>query len=174
MTVAIIAAATMIMTGCGKHNVELFSAIDKNEQTVLVPIGSKGLKGPLKKTLIAHGWSLVVDRGPEITEGVGDPNNIYKTKTYDNMGARYRLAVGQTWRDACLNGEDYWLYEISFIDNRNGVEVFTMDGQACEQDIIKTFNMALRGEDEPKQKTYSSNSHVDGSYSHDRKNPMNN
>jgi len=134
---------TIFLTSCTSHNLQIYSNIDKNNKTITVPPGSKGLKGKLKKVLSEEGWKLVVYRGPSITEGtLGEKTTI---KQYDTFNTKYLLVVVSKQFDICLNLSPAIIYDISLIDNTSGMEVFTLDGKGCESEVIKKFKNALNG-----------------------------
>lgn len=140
-------ALLAFLTGCANtNNVQLYGAIDTSNKTVTVPAGSAGLKGKLKQALANDGWKLIVYGGPSVTEGeVGEKIKIQR---YDTFNSRYRLMVSSTQFDICLNGLAPAIkYDISFIDNKSGAEVFTIGGRGCEQIVVEKFMNALHGQD---------------------------
>lgn len=129
--------------GCATHNVQLYSAIDSTNKTVTVPPGSEGLKGKLKQAMSQDGWRLVVYAGPAIIEGeVGEKTKIQQ---YDTFKSRYRLVIASYKYDVCLNFSPAIQYDVSFIDNQSGAEIFTMNGSGCEDDVVENFMNALKG-----------------------------
>lgn len=135
-----------LLAGCATHNVQLYGPIDTSNKTVTVPPGSGGLKGKLKQALANDGWNLVVYRGPSVTEGeIGEKTRI---EQYDTFKSRYRLIASSYQFDLCINGLTPAItYDISFIDNKSGAEVFTINGRGCEPDAVEKFMNALRGKD---------------------------
>lgn len=135
-----------LLAGCATHNVQLYGPIDTSNKTVTVPPGSEGLKGKLKQALANDGWKLIVYRGPSVTEGeVGEKTKI---EHYDTFNSRYRLITSSYQFDLCINGLTPAItYDISFIDNKSGAEVFTINGRGCEPDAVEKFMNALRGKD---------------------------
>ena len=129
--------AIIFYSGCASHNVNVYGKIDVSNKTVTVPPGSKGLKGDIKKVLAQRGWKLVVYRGPSVTEGNLGKNT--KIEQYDTFNSRYRLMVVSDVYDICLNFSPAITYDISFIDNESGSEIFTIDGRGCESDVVKAF-----------------------------------
>ncbi len=135
----------LFLIGCATHNVQLYGYIDKNNKTVTVPPGSDGLKGKLKQALSQDGWKLLVYRGPSVTEGeIGEKT---KVQQYDTFNTKYRLVVSSYQYDGCLNFTPAIRYDISFIDNVSGTEVFTINGDGCEPDVVEKFKNALKGID---------------------------
>lgn len=133
-----------MLSGCMSHSLNMYGEIDVNEKSVTVPPGAKGLKGELKSYLAKEGWQLAVYRGPSISEGsLGEQTKI---ESYDTFNTRYRLMVASFQYDICFNFSPAINYEISFIDNKNGSEVFTIAGRGCESGVIQKFKEALSGE----------------------------
>ena len=135
----------VLLGGCASHNIQLYGSVDQSNKTVTVPAGSKGLKGDLKKALSQKGWQLAVYRGPSVTEGEFGKNT--KIEQYDTFNTKYRLIVSSRQYDLCLNFTPAITYDISFIDNQSGAEIFTIDGRGCEPDVVKKFENALNGID---------------------------
>jgi hypothetical protein len=139
----VILAAAALLSGCASHNLQRYSQIDEAQKTVTVPPGSKGLKGELKKALIDRGWRLSVDRGPDVTEEeIGEKTRV---KSYDTFNTRYRLHVVSSQYDICLNLQPAITYDVSFVDNITGEEVFTLEGEGCEGGAVNKFIEALSG-----------------------------
>lgn len=132
-----------VLIGCQHHNLQNYTAIDQSQKTVTVPPGSKGLRGKLKQTLTEQGWKLSVDKGPAVMEG--DLGGKTKLESYDTFNTRYRLYVASAQFDICLNFEPAITYDISFIDNKTGSEVFTIEGKGCESNAVKKFKEAIYG-----------------------------
>lgn len=133
----------VFLGGCASHNIQLYGSVDQSNKTVTVPPGSKGLKGELKKALSQNGWKLAVYRGPSVTEGELGKNT--KIEQYDTFNTKYRLIVSSRQYDICLNFTPAITYDISFIDNHSGAEIFTIDGRGCEPDVVEKFVNALNG-----------------------------
>lgn len=143
MRFIIIVLSIMTLVGCMKHNVQVYSAVDHSNKTVTVPAGAKGLKGEIKKLLSQQGWKLSVYRGPSVTEGSFGKKT--KLEKYDTFNTRYRLIVVSRQYDLCLNFTPAITYEVSFIDNHSGAEVFTIDGRGCESGAVEEFKKAFSG-----------------------------
>jgi hypothetical protein len=130
--------------GCATHDVQRYGPVDTSNKTVTVPSGSEGLKGKLKQALAHDGWRLFVYRGPSVTEGeMGERTRI---EQYDTFNSRYRLVVSSYLNGMCLTTLSV-TYDISFIDNSSGAEVFTINGFGCESDVVEKFMNALHGKD---------------------------
>jgi len=136
-------AILFVLSGCMHHNIQNYAAIDLSQKTVTVPPGSKGLRGKLKQVLTEHGWRLFVDRGPSVVEG--DLGTKTKLESYDTFNTRYRLHVVFSQYDLCLNLQPAIIYDISFIDNKTGSEVFTIEGKGCEGGAVDKFREAISG-----------------------------
>ena len=136
----------LLLFGCRFHNVQIYGFIDNNNKTVTVPPGSDGLKGKLKEALSQDGWKLFVYRGPSVTEGeIGEKT---KVQQYETFNTKYRLVVSSYQVDACILPPSPEIrYDISFIDNDSGAEVFTINGLSCESDsrVVEKFTNALKG-----------------------------
>lgn len=137
------------LAACRLPAPRIYSAIDNADKSVTVPAGSSGILGPLKEALQANGWRMVVYQGPVVKEGVTGANT--NTKEYQTFNTRYRLlASSVTDPTPCLGaGKSYDSYDISFIDNRSGAEVFTLSADSeqnnCEKRIVQLFIRALQG-----------------------------
>lgn len=125
-------------------NIQKYGEIDKNNKTITVPAGSKGLKGEIKKALAEDGWSMSVYRGPDVTEGTMGGET--KLESYNTYNTRYTLAMASNVYDVCLNFSPAVSYDISLIDNKTGTEIITMDGEGCENGIAQEFLQALNGQ----------------------------
>jgi hypothetical protein len=138
--------ALACLTGCATQNIQIYGSVDVSNKSVTVQPGSEGIKGKLKQALANDGWSLVVYRGASVMEGeVGEKT---KVQQYDTFNSRYRLVASSHQFDVCLNFEPAIKYDISFIDNKTGAEVFTIDGKGCESDVVEGFMNALKGKNE--------------------------
>ena len=144
-TVLTIAA---FLVGCAHSNLQNYAAIDLSQKTVTVPPGGAGLTGKLKQILTEQGWRLSIYRGPSVVEG--DLGSKTKLKSYDTFNARYRLYVrfAQS-RDFCINNGQpcYIFFDVSFIDNETGSEVFTLEGSGCDclGEAVDKFREAISG-----------------------------
>lgn len=133
------------LAGCMSYDIRRYGSIDPQERSVTVPPGSLLLTGALKDVLQAEGWRLVIDRGPTVTEGtVGDSTRL---QSYGTFNTRYRLLTSSVRYDLCLNGSPAIHYDVAFIDNRSGSEVFTLSGRGCQSIVAERFRSALRGRD---------------------------
>lgn len=126
-----------------RHDLKMYGDIDASEKSVTVPLGAKGLKGELKSYLASEGWELAVYRGPSVMEGsLGEQTRI---RSYDTFNTRYRLMVASSQYDTCFNLSPAINYEVAFIDNKSGAEVFTINGRGCESGVLQIFKDALNG-----------------------------
>jgi hypothetical protein len=132
------------LAGCANtYDIQTYEPIDPHEKTVTVPFGSSGLKGALKQALAKEGWKLKVDRGPSVTEGTIGPAT--RIEQYDTFNSRYRLLISSRQFDVCLVTQSPAItFDISFIDNKSGSEVFTMGGTGCESILVEKFINVLR------------------------------
>ena len=143
MKFAIVYLSVIFMFGCSSHNIQMYGQVDLNNKTVTVPPGSKGLKGELKNYLSKNGWELFVYRGPSVTEGeVGEKTRVQQ---YDTFKSKYKLIAASRQYDVCFNFSPAIHYDISFINNITGAEIFTIDGRGCESDVVKKFDNAING-----------------------------
>lgn len=130
-----------VLSGCMYHNLQNYGTIDELQKSVTVPPGSKGLLGKIKQVLVEQGWKLSVDRGPSVVEG--ELGNKTMLESYNTFNTRYRLYVVSRQYDICLNFQPAIIYDISFIDNQTGSEVFTIEGDGCENDAVDKFREAI-------------------------------
>lgn len=139
----IVATSVVALAGCHSVRVQNYARIDTSNKTVTVPPGSSALKGELKHVLAQSGWKMDVYFGPSVTEGhLGKDTNL---QHYDTLNTRYRLLVSSDQFDICFNLSPDINYDISFIDNKTGSEVFTVSGHGCQSDAVKAFKNALLG-----------------------------
>jgi hypothetical protein len=137
-------AIVFVFSGCVHHNLQNYAAIDLSQKTVTVPPGAKGLRGKLKQVLAEEGWRLSIDRGPSVVEG--DLGSKTKLESYDTFNTRYRLRMASRQFDVCVyNFTPAYIYDISFIDNKTGSEVFTIEGKGCEGGVVDKFREAISG-----------------------------
>jgi hypothetical protein len=139
----LLVAIVFVLSGCMQHNLQNYAAIDLSQKTVTVPPGAKGLRGKLKQILTEQGWRLSIDRGPAVVEG--DLGSKTKLESYETFNTRYRLYVVSRQFDWCLNAQPAVTYDISFIDNKTGSEVFTIEGKGCEGGAVDKFREAISG-----------------------------
>lgn len=135
------------LCSCAMNNLRVYGPIDTTDKTVTVPAGSRGLLGDLKDTLIKDGWKLTIDRGPAYSEDASDDGK-FKVKHYDTFKTRYRLQLSSRQYDICLNASPAIVYDLSFIDNKTGEEVFTLNGNSCENFVIDKFISAVNSKTE--------------------------
>lgn len=139
-------ALVALLAGCANtYNIQTYGPVDLSDKSVTVPFGSGGLKGKLKQALANNGWKLTNDRGPMVTEGtVGEKTRIER---YDTFNSRYRLIVSSQQFDLCLLTQSPAIYfDVSFVDNKSGAEVFTIGGTGCESIAVEKFMNLLRSQ----------------------------
>ena len=143
---AALIAVLILLQGCAVPiTAQSYGTIDRREKTITVSIGSQGIVGKLKQSLVNESWKLVVYTGPGVTEG--KIANDVKLKTYQSFTTRYRLLATSRQYDTCLLPgpvSPLIQYDISLIDNENGSEVFTLGGKGCESAVIDAFQSALK------------------------------
>jgi hypothetical protein len=104
-------AIGLMLSACASSDLRVYNSIDQNDKNITVPPGGSGLAGHLKDALQSNGWSLAIDRGPEITKGsIGETVEFRKADTFNT---RYRLMLTNRWVDFCLNGQNMYAYDIS-------------------------------------------------------------
>ena len=142
MKIITILTSLLLICGCSSvHNFNKYGEIDEDNKTVQVPFGSQGITGDIKKILKNNSWRLKVYRGPKITKGtIGNQTELQE---YDSFNTRYRLLVATNPYDRCLDFTLLVRYDISFIDNNTGEEILTMDGAACQPEVVDAFNKSL-------------------------------
>jgi len=135
----------IFLAGCGTHKVQFYGEVDRSDKTVMVPPGSEGLKGRLKQALAEDGWKLVIYRGPSVTEG--EAGEKTKLLHYDTYNSRYQLVVSSyQYGSSCPGFGAAMNYDVSFIDNTSGNEVFTINGRGCGGGTaVKNFMRMVRG-----------------------------
>lgn len=125
-----ITSMSLLLYSCAETSMMNYSKIDKSNKTIYVPAGSKGLKGAIKQALVKEGWKLRVYKGPSVSKGsIGIKTDIETNPTYKS---KYRLMVsfGRDTGTSCSYGLGSWTdYEITIIDNAQGVEVLTLSGR---------------------------------------------
>ena len=131
----------LVCISCATHRVQQYGRIDARNKTVTVPPGSARLTGTLKQILANDGWQLVVYSGPTVIEGT--VGKTTKLQQYGTFNTRYRLLVSSVQVDVCVDLGPVLTYDVSFIDNQTGTEVFTMNGRGCEWKIIEVFRNSL-------------------------------
>ena len=122
-------------------DVRQYGKIDNTQKSITVPPGG-GLVAELKDILNQHGWTLVVDRGPNVIEGQNSES--VKLKSYNTFNSRYRLLLSANRFDTCIGHMDgAYRYNMSMIDNKTGQEIMVMGGAACESRIKSKFESFL-------------------------------
>ncbi|WP_146053605.1 hypothetical protein [Pseudomonas syringae] len=131
------------LTACTSQNVNKSGQIDSSAKSVMVPAGSSGLLGSLKRSLNSNGWKMSVYKGASIIEGTMGKETALQH--FDTFNTRYTLKIGYQRVDTCIwNLEGYSIFDISLIDNQSGSEVFTIDGKDCDSTVVKNFDGLVR------------------------------
>ena len=119
----VITIVAVLIAGCATYRVNTYGNVDASEKSITVPAGGGGggLLGELKNALMEAGWELAVYRGPDVTEGTTGEDTMLME--YDTFNTRYTLFYSYT---PIGNG----LYELAFIDNELGKEIFSASGQS--------------------------------------------
>ena len=131
-------AFVVAVSGCSQQDV--YSPLDHTDKSITVPIGNRGLTGELKRVLKEHGWRLVVDRGPEVTEASGS-----RTERFDTFKTRYRLITESRQTDYAMDFSPYLSYELAIIDNQSGQEVFALSGSDSQRQVLTRFKKFVQG-----------------------------
>ena len=131
----------LLLSACMSADLRQYGKIDNSEKSITVPPGG-GLAAELKDILNKQGWTLVVDRGPDVIAGTsGGSVNL---KSYNTFNSRYRLLLSATRFDTCIGHMDgAYRYNMSMIDNKTGQEIMVMGGSACESQIKSKFQSFL-------------------------------
>ena len=139
----IVLVLTIWLVGCGTYDLQVYGPLDPTARTITVPAGGLGLPGKVKVMLQEEGWTLTVDRGPNVAEGtVGKETHL---EMYGSFSTRYRLHLScQPLPDPSWRFQVVYIYDISIIDNKTGREVLTLSGGAEEKVIVKKLREALR------------------------------
>jgi hypothetical protein len=129
----------LIFASCSTKSVQKMERIDYTQKTITVPPGSNGLIGKIKTMLREDGWTLVVYRGPKITEGsVASEVHVEERRKFE---PRYRLLIDWSHTDGF---GWYYNYDISLIDNNSGLEVLTISGNhGLGGNIVKVLQNSL-------------------------------
>lgn len=141
-----LAPLLFMLSACAVADVQQYGTIDPNDKTVTVHTGGGGLNGQLKGILNSRGFKLVVDSGPKVTEGtMGEKTRLV---SYETMRTRYRLQVQTKIYDSCITGDPAIFFDVSFIDNQSGSEIFTINGRGCQSWAVDEFKKALEAKPE--------------------------
>lgn len=140
MKAALIALIAASLSACMSADMRQYGKLDPDEKSITVPPGG-GLAAELKDVLSTRGWTLVVDRGPDVIEGRNSGN--VNLKSYNTFNTRYRLMLRASRYDTCLNLTGAYSYNMSVIDNKTGRELMVMEGRACESQIKSKFESFL-------------------------------
>lgn len=132
--------AFSILAACSSAEVAQHARFDAADRSIMTPAGSDYLLGGLKDELQKHGFTVVVapDWVPSAAPpGAADPIDMFARKT------RYRLYLGQSWRDFCLTGGHRMDFTLSVFDLERGREMLRMSGRDCTPSVIRKFRRAL-------------------------------
>ena len=137
---ALIALMAASLNACMSADMRQYGKLDPDEKSMTVPPGG-GLAAELKDMLNRRGWTLVVDRGPDVIEGQN--SGSVNLKSYNTFNTRYRLLLRSSRFDTCLGMDGAYSYNMSVIDNKTGRELMVMEGRACESQIKSKFESFL-------------------------------
>jgi len=139
--VHLIVLIPLLVSACMSADLRQYGKIDNTQKSITVPPGG-GLIAELKDILTKQGWTLVVDRGPDVIEG--QSGESVKLKSYNTFNSRYRLLLSANRFDTCIGRMDgAYRYNMSMIDNKSGQEIMVMGGAACESQIKGKFESFL-------------------------------
>lgn len=142
MRFTVLIFTSLLLAGCSS-NLQSYGNIDHKAKSITVPAGSQGLKGDMKKALHERGWKMTVYSGPEILEGsTGTALHLQKYQTFNT---RYTLIGYDKQVDSCIIAP-YIRYEVAVIDNKNGSEVFSLDGSDCQSTALQNFIKAIEAQ----------------------------
>jgi hypothetical protein len=132
-----IALLPLLLCACMSADVRQYGKVDSTQKSITVPPGGD-LAADLKDILKQRGWTLVVDRGPDVVRGSGGES--VDLKAYNTFKTRYRLLLSYRRFDTCIGHMDgAYHYNLSMIDNKSGEEVMVMGGNACASQIKDKF-----------------------------------
>jgi hypothetical protein len=131
----------MSLAGCHTPSISQFAPMDQAERTITVPPGSSLLLGPIKDALAQSGWTMSVDRGPDVFKGAEKASPAGGTP----YATRYRLMEKQSQSDVCFIpiGNELVAYDVSVVDNKTGQEILTQSGKGCVDQVAKGFVRVL-------------------------------
>ena len=103
----------MSLAGCHTPSISQFAPMDQAERTITVPPGSSLLLGPIKDALAQSGWTMSIDRGPDVFKGT--------EKTNPAGGTPYAIPAGAS--DHPLGGLGFasWAVEVRQQERELGV-----------------------------------------------------
>ena len=121
-------AMVIVVSGC-QTDAEYLNDLVVTQKTITTPPGNRGITGAVKKMFSRHGYEIFVYGGPKRTVGtIGTETDIVSGKAFLS---NFSLYLSQEVIDICLNGEGYYRFDISIVDNTNGKEVFVANGHGC-------------------------------------------
>ena len=85
----------LLLSGCASAPAPVvYQQLDLSEKTIMVPPGSQGLLGELKKCLAKNKWKMKIYRGAVVAEKETDKKSVI----YDTFLARYRFVIHRIYR----------------------------------------------------------------------------
>lgn len=144
IAIAALLLSSLTLAGCAFIDVQSYGTVDLSDKSVTVPPGGDSIDGSLKKYLSSNGWRMFVYNS-DVTKITGDSGKNTSLEERLEFKSRYRIIT--SWKNThhCLNGDYFVLFDLSFIDNKSGSEVFTMSAEECEGKIVKAFGTTLTG-----------------------------
>lgn len=128
-------------SGCYTSEIRQYAKLDPNDKTVFAPVGEGKVISPLKDVLRNQGWKVLVKENDQYnTTGTLGLNTQLNTQSISN--ARYSLLISSQFVENSVGVTGYD-YQISFVDNKTGEEVFTLHGVDTEDGIANHFSSAL-------------------------------
>jgi hypothetical protein len=143
--------SSLVSMGCAFHTeIRTNSEIDTSDKSVIVPFGGESLQFELKDVLRDLGWKVfVLPNETVVTAGTQGTKTELVSQGVPN--SKYRLLISAEAEDYCVlggSGKEY-KYEISFIDNNSGEEVFEINGEDCESTVVDKFKKTLQNDSPP-------------------------
>lgn len=131
----------LLLSGCASAPAPVvYQQLDLSEKTIMVPPGSQGLLGELKKCLAKNKWKMKIYRGAVVAEKETDKKSVI----YDTFLARYRLLFTGYIVDFSVRFKAMYSYDLSIVDNKTGDEVITMSSPMAEwPSVVRQFDDAL-------------------------------
>ena len=139
----LLTAIGLVISGCAYNKPHIFQPVDNSEKSMTLPPGSSGALFDIKTYLKKNEWVTKIYRGPTRTQGtVGKNTDI---QTYDTFMTRYTLFYGSSKVSHCLDFSPYVRFDLSVVDNKSGEEVYTVNGEDCEDIVIGKFRDWIEG-----------------------------
>ncbi len=115
-----------------------------NDKTISVSPGHGVLQREIKKMLREEGWTLKVQKGPNIAKGeLNSSDGVSISQTYKT---KYLLYVYARSFDLCFDFSKAINYEVVVVDVDSSEEVISMGGKGCEKKVAKDFMKLVNGE----------------------------